>query len=164
MTFLRSGWARIMTSANENANVWYSYKNSDDTIATIKGSGYFNGLILDLTNGVGEVAIGDIVHCQGSDDYALLRITAITAAVTVAEYSVAEIDPGTIGCRVGQAEIPTAESRNRKSSGGSGLLAARWRAGRRASPFGGFEKTAVAGQTADGVKTFLSTEIRRTVF
>lgn len=96
MAFIQSGWARVMSSGNEKANVWYSYKTTADTIATIKGSGYFNSLIEDLTNGVGAISVGDVIHAQGSDDYALIRVTAVTTAVTTAAYSISDIEPDTI--------------------------------------------------------------------
>lgn len=86
MTFSLNGWNRITSSANEKSLVLYAYKLSTDTLATIKGSGYFNDLMQDLTNGVGVLKIGDAIFIQGSDGSDLVLVTAVTTAVTVGEF------------------------------------------------------------------------------
>lgn len=89
MSFTQSTFNRVTSSANGNAPIWYAYKNTDDTKATIIGSGYFNDKITQL-------AVGDICHVQGSDDYGIYRITSVTTNVTVEAFEVADIEDNSI--------------------------------------------------------------------
>lgn len=99
MAFLKSGWGKISATGNDVAPKWFTYVSTTDTIATIKASAYFNSLVLNLTAGVGELRVNDVIHAKGSDSYALLVVTAVTTNVTVAEFSIAlsDVDSALLG-------------------------------------------------------------------
>lgn len=59
----------------------YHYNSSDDTLATIKGAGYFNTYS-------DQLAVDDIVVIQGSDGFAIQRASAVSSgSVTMANLS-----------------------------------------------------------------------------
>jgi hypothetical protein len=86
MAYSINGLAKLTSSGNSTAPNWFCYKSTADTLATITTSAYFNSLVPDLTNGVGVLKVGDIIYCEGSDDQALNRVTAVTTNVTVADF------------------------------------------------------------------------------
>lgn len=86
MAFNLDNLARISSSANTNAPVLFSYVTSADALATVKGAGYFNDLVPDLTNGVGKVKIGDVILVAASDDQDQVRVTDVTTNVEVTNY------------------------------------------------------------------------------
>lgn len=92
MAFALSGFNRVSSGANTEAPVAFAYISSADTLATIKGSAYFNSLVPDLTNGIGTLKVADIIFAQGSDNAGLIRVTAVTTNVTVEDL----IGPGDI--------------------------------------------------------------------
>ncbi|MHA1447892.1 MAG: hypothetical protein ACTSP4_00530 [Candidatus Hodarchaeales archaeon] len=96
MTFDLNGWARITSSGNENCFINYGYKNSSDTLATIKTSAYFNDLMEELVNGYGKVKVGDVVELEGSDGKDKVYFDAVTTAVTVAEFPNSDVADGSI--------------------------------------------------------------------
>lgn len=79
MAFTIDGWDALSAGVSFQVATWYTYKNLNDTIATMKGSGYFNNRI-NLLN------VSDVIHIQGSDDYDLLNVTSVTTNVTVEDY------------------------------------------------------------------------------
>lgn len=79
MAFLLENWDAITAGVNLSVNIWYSYRNTSDTIATIKTSAYFN-------NRINVIIVGDIIHCQGSDNQGLVIVTSVTTNVSVEEY------------------------------------------------------------------------------
>lgn len=93
MAFTLANWDAISAGVSNNVNTWYSYKSDSDTITTIKASGYFN-------NRINVLAVGDIIHAQGSgsgdSSYSLVRVTSVTTNVTVFEYSVAALDSNSV--------------------------------------------------------------------
>jgi len=86
MAFDLNFLGRISSTGNENANVVWSYINTDDAEATIRADGYFNGAMGDLTNGVGRLSINDIIYSQGTEGHHMLRITAVVGNVTTDGY------------------------------------------------------------------------------
>lgn len=89
MAFILANWDAISAGVSSNVNTWFSYKNASDVIATIKASGYFN-------NRINVLGVGDIIHAQGTTEYALLRVTSVTTDVAVAEYAVAALDDNSV--------------------------------------------------------------------
>lgn len=80
MAFILENWDSITAGPNNNVPAWYSYMNRGDTITTIVTSGYFNNRITLLK-------VGDIVHAQGSNDYALAIVGSVTTNVTLIHYA-----------------------------------------------------------------------------
>ena len=63
-----------------NLTVW-QYTTTDDTLATVEGSGYFadSGATDDLTN---SIKVGDYIFVTASDASALLVVTAVGTITT----------------------------------------------------------------------------------
>lgn len=69
----------------------HRYISSDDTLATIVASAYFNNALplsnsYSLTNQAGTLAVGDLIYVVGSDNNALIEVTAISPNVTTAYF------------------------------------------------------------------------------
>jgi hypothetical protein len=86
MSYNSDGWNLVSAGRNNLSHRIFTYKDDDDAIATVLASGYFNDHILDLTNGVGTLSIGDIIFIKASDDQSIVMVTAITTNVTVADF------------------------------------------------------------------------------
>lgn len=110
MSFDLTRFSRISATGNDRAPILYSYVSTTDTVATILGSGYFNGLIQDLTNGVGVIKVNDLVVVQGSTagDDGLIKVTAVTTAVTTARYTLDAIVPANITLTAGSMIVGVA--------------------------------------------------------
>ncbi len=80
-------FSRISATGNDTAPIMYSFLSTTDAMATILASAYFNFLMQDLTNGVGIIKVNDILLIQGSDGDGFVKVTAVTTAVTVANFS-----------------------------------------------------------------------------
>ncbi len=96
MSFNKDYFVRVTSSANERAAVIWSYKSDDDTMATITTSGYFNDLMIDLTNGIGKVGLADVVFVRASDKSDLLQFNAVEVAVTTEGYLSVTLDSESI--------------------------------------------------------------------
>jgi hypothetical protein len=83
MTFVNANFARVTSSANENAQVIWAYKSSTDNIATVVASAYFNTKITAL-------AVGDVIYIEASDAHRLVRVTSVTTNVTVETFDTYE--------------------------------------------------------------------------
>lgn len=84
---------KVSSSANSNALKVWSYNASatgtNETIATVVASGYFNSFQQVLTSGseAGPFAVGGVIHIHGNDANGMYVITSITTNVTVATYA-----------------------------------------------------------------------------
>lgn len=84
---------RVNTSANGQALKVWTYNatatGTDEAIATVVASGYFNNLQQKLTSGseFGPLAVGDVMHIHGNDANGMYVVTSITTAVTVGSYA-----------------------------------------------------------------------------
>lgn len=93
MAFDKDYMGRVNTSANEKALKVWTYNGtstgSDETVATIVASGYFNSFQQKLTSGseFGPLAVGDVIHVHGNDANGMYVVTSITTNVTVGSYA-----------------------------------------------------------------------------
>lgn len=92
MAFALSGFNQVSSGANTTAPTVFSYITAADTLATASASAYFNGLMQDLTNGIGRLKVADVILIQGSDNAGFVRVTAVTTNVTVEDL----IGPGDV--------------------------------------------------------------------
>lgn len=88
---------RINTSANNEVQRAWVYNGTDtgsnETIATITASGYFNPFQVNLALGLGPLTVNDLILIYGNDAAAFYTVTAVTPNVTVSAFAAA----GTIG-------------------------------------------------------------------
>jgi len=82
MAFSASNFIPVSAMANSNASRIFSYTTSDDTLATVKGSGYFDDAA-DPTGGLG-LTDGDVVLVTASDDTSFLQIAVSAGVATTA--------------------------------------------------------------------------------
>ena len=93
MAFNVDYMGRVNTSANEQALKVWTYNGtstgSDETVATIVASGYFNAFQQKLTSGseFGPLAVGDVIHVHGNDANGMYVVTSISTNVTVGSYA-----------------------------------------------------------------------------
>jgi len=83
MSFNLVNWARSTESMNTggvtvdsviiNAPAIFTYRSADDNSATIAGANYFADAVYDL-------AVDDVLMCQGSDTFQVLSVAAIDRA------------------------------------------------------------------------------------
>lgn len=78
MAFNTQTFSRQNSAATTGAPAFYTYISASDSLATIRGSGYFNDI--NLSNGV---QIGDLMWLVGSDAAGLSKITAVSPNVTL---------------------------------------------------------------------------------
>jgi hypothetical protein len=88
MAFLKDNFNNVSSGSSSQMKIW-SYINTDDTLATIMASSYFNGMRHALN-------LNDIIFLIGSDGSEVARITSAvnTTAVTVTAYDA--VPAGTI--------------------------------------------------------------------
>lgn len=83
MAYSRNRWSRVSDAMNTgeitadsvkyNGPAMFSYESEDDNSATIAGANYFAGAVYDL-------AVGDLLFCQGSDTFQVLSVAALDRA------------------------------------------------------------------------------------
>lgn len=82
--------ARVSTSANNDAQMVWVYNGSatgsNDAIATIAASGYFNDFMVNVTRGLGPLGVNDLIYVVGNDASAFYTVTAIVTNVTVSAF------------------------------------------------------------------------------
>lgn len=84
---------RVSTSANRDALKVWTYNGtstgSDEAIATIAASGYFNNMQQNLTSGseAGPLNVGDVIMIHGNDASGMYIFDSITTNVTVATFA-----------------------------------------------------------------------------
>lgn len=85
--------ARVSSSANRQGLKVWTYNGTstgtNEAVATIVASGYFNGLQQNLTSGseAGPLNVGDVMHIHGNDANGMYVVTSVTTNVTVATYA-----------------------------------------------------------------------------
>lgn len=85
--------ARVSTSANRQGLKVWTYNGTatgtNEAVATIVASGYFNSLQQNLTSGseAGPLNVGDVMHIHGNDANGMYVVTSVTTNVTVATYA-----------------------------------------------------------------------------
>jgi len=89
MAFNIDYMARVSSSANSDSlKVWVyngTSSGSNETLATIIASAYFNGFQQNLTSGseFGPLAVGDVILAQGNDGDARYTVSSITTNVAL---------------------------------------------------------------------------------
>lgn len=84
---------RVSSSANSQAKKVWSYNGTSDgtneTVATIVASGYFNSAQQNLTSGSesGLFSVGDVIHVHGSDANGMYVVSSVTTNVTLGSYA-----------------------------------------------------------------------------
>jgi hypothetical protein len=90
MAFDINYMARVSSSANNDAQKMWMYNGtstgSNETVATIVASGYFNSFMQNLTLGIGALGLGDIIIVNGNDGAGMYQVDAVTTNVTVAAF------------------------------------------------------------------------------
>ena len=77
------------TANNDTQKVWVyngSATGSDEAIATIAASAYFNAFMVNVTLGFGPLGVNDLIYIVGNDASAFYTVTAITTNVTVSAF------------------------------------------------------------------------------
>jgi hypothetical protein len=92
MAFTLKFLSKVSSSGNGfGPNVWAyngsSADGSNDAVATIAASGYFNNAQVNLDSATGKLKIGDVIMVRGSDANGMYSVTAVTTAVTVSSYA-----------------------------------------------------------------------------
>jgi len=84
---------QVSSSGNPEALRVWSYNGtssgSNEAIATIAASGYFNNAQQNLTAGslAGKFQVGDVIHIHGNDSNGMYVVTSITTNVAVGSYA-----------------------------------------------------------------------------
>ena len=85
--------ARVSTSANIGALKVWTYNatatGTDEAIATVVASGYFDAAQQVLTSGseVGLLAVGDVFHIHGNDSNGMYVVSTISTNVEIGSYA-----------------------------------------------------------------------------
>lgn len=82
---------RVSSGANNDVQkVWIyngSSTGSNEAIATIAASGYFNAFMVNLVLGLGPLSVNDLIYIVGNDASDFYTVTTITTNVTVSAFS-----------------------------------------------------------------------------
>ena len=84
---------RVSSSANAKAKKVWSYNGTSDgtneAVATIVASGYFNGAQQNLSSGneSGLFQVGDVIHVHGNDANGMYVVTSVTTNVALSTYA-----------------------------------------------------------------------------
>ena len=108
--------ANLVLQAHGNNRKLWNYKSTADTLATIKASGYFGQ---DSTTGQQAalmLSANDLIHCEGSDGLANLRVDTISGNTVTTESG------------FGESKVTSTGIQNLQTSGGKFIIA----------PFDGF--------------------------
>lgn len=93
MAFTIDYLGRVSSSANRDALKVWTYNGtatgSNEDVATISASGYFNNLQQNLTSGseAGPLNVGDVIMIHGNDASGMYIFDSITTNVTVASFA-----------------------------------------------------------------------------
>lgn len=91
MAFNINYMGRVSSGANnETKKIWIyngSADGSNETVATIAASGYFNNFQVNLTLGLGPLSVNDLIFIVGNDAYAMYTVTAVVTNVTVSVFA-----------------------------------------------------------------------------
>lgn len=82
--------ARVSSSANNDAQMVWVYNGSatgsNEALATISASGYFNAFMVNVARGLGPLGVNDLMYVVGNDASGFYTVTAITTNVTVSAF------------------------------------------------------------------------------
>lgn len=82
---------RVSSGANNQTKKVWVYNGtatgSNETVATIAASGYFNAFMTNITLGLGPLGVNDLIIINGNDASAFYLVTAIVTNVTVSVFA-----------------------------------------------------------------------------
>jgi hypothetical protein len=86
---------RVSTSANNDVQKVWIYNGtatgSNETVATIAASGYFNAFMVNVVLGYGPLSVNDMIIINGNNANSLYTVTAVTTNVTVSAFAAAGV-------------------------------------------------------------------------
>lgn len=86
---------RVSSGANNDVQKVWIYNGttsgSNETVATIAASGYFNPYQVNMTLGLGPIGIGDLIIIMGNDAAALYVVQTVVTNVTVSVFAAAGV-------------------------------------------------------------------------
>ena len=95
MAFNINYMGRVSSGANNETQRMWVYNGtatgSDETVATIAASGYFNDFMQNLTLGLGPLGLTDLILINGNDASAFYTVSTITTNVTVSVFAAAGV-------------------------------------------------------------------------
>jgi hypothetical protein len=81
---------RVSSSANNDIQKFWVYNGtttgSNEAVATIAASGYFNDFMVNVTRGIGPLGVNDLIIINGNDASAFYMVSAVTTNVTVSVF------------------------------------------------------------------------------
>ncbi len=101
MAFSLDNFDKLSTAGIEVVRKIFAYTDTDETLATLSASGYFNDVDHRLT-------IGDSIFMRGSDGSAQYEITAVSPNVTME----ASTDPGALSETLADGDVFIGNSSN----------------------------------------------------
>lgn len=91
MAFGINYMGRVSSGANNDVQKVWIYNatttGSNEAIATVIASGYFNDFMVNLTLGLGPLSVGDVIIINATDASGMYSVTAVTTAVTVTTFA-----------------------------------------------------------------------------
>lgn len=91
MAFDVNYMGRVSTSANNSTQKMWVYNGtstgSNEAVATIAASGYFNAFQVNMTLGLGPLGLDDVIIIHGNDASAMYSVTAVVTNVTVSAFA-----------------------------------------------------------------------------
>lgn len=86
---------RVSSSANNDVQKVWIYNGtatgSNEAVATIAASGYFNNYQVNMTLGLGPLSLGDLIIINGNDASALYTVATVVTNVTVSVFAAAGV-------------------------------------------------------------------------
>lgn len=86
---------RVSSGANNQVQKVWVYNGtatgSNEAIATIAASGYFNNFQVNLTLGIGPLGVNDLIIINGNDANGFYTVTSVTTNVTVSAFAAAGV-------------------------------------------------------------------------
>lgn len=100
---------RVSSGANNQVQrVWVyngTASGSNETVATIAASGYFNPVMMNLAQGIGTFGLNDLIVINGNDASAFYIVSAIVGDVTVSVFAASGV-VGTANIQDGAVTAP----------------------------------------------------------
>lgn len=95
MAFNIDYMGRVSSGANNQTQKVWVYNGtatgSNEAIATIAASGYFNNFQVNLTLGLGPLGLTDLILINGNDASSFYTVTSVTTNVTVSAFAAAGV-------------------------------------------------------------------------
>lgn len=86
---------RVSSGANNQVQKVWVYNGtatgSNESVATIAASGYFNNFQVNLTLGLGPLGVNDLILINGNDASSFYTVSSVTTNVTVSAFAAAGV-------------------------------------------------------------------------